>query len=158
MELEIRIIVVTGGGSGIGRPLVERFAQESPRGIVVVDRDADAAEAAVRQVGGLAVTADLTREAEVERVIAEADAHFGPVDVFCSNAGIVPPVGGFDAPDEGWQQHWNIQVMAHMCAARALVPAMAARGESNLLNVASAAGLLMSPGAVPYTVTKRRTS
>ncbi|NUP51101.1 MAG: SDR family oxidoreductase [Catenulispora sp.] len=154
MELENRTIVVTGGGSGIGRAMVERFAKERPRGIVVADRDAAAAGEVARQVGGLAVTADLTAEAEVKRVIAEAEARFGPVDVFCSNAGIVPPIGGFDAPDQGWRQHWDIHVMAHMWAARALVPAMAARGEGYLLSVASAAGLLMSPGAVPYTVTK----
>ncbi|GHA78276.1 MULTISPECIES: SDR family oxidoreductase [Streptomyces] len=154
MELENRTIVVTGGGSGIGRAMVERFAKEQPRGLVVVDRDGEAAAAAAEQVGGLAITADLTSEAEVKRVIAEAEDRFGPIDVFVSNAGIVPPLGGFEVPDEGWLQHWNIHVMAHVWAARALVPAMAARGEGYLLNTASAAGLLMSPGAVPYTVTK----
>jgi NAD(P)-dependent dehydrogenase (short-subunit alcohol dehydrogenase family) len=154
MELENQTIVVTGGGGGIGRAMVERFAKERPRGIAVVDQNGEAAIASAERVGGLAIVADLTRESEVRRAISEAEAEFGPVDLFCSNAGFVPPVGGFDVPDEGWLRHWNVHVMAHVWAARALVPAMVARGHGYLLNTASAAGLLMSPGAVPYTVTK----
>lgn len=154
MELENRTIVVTGGGSGIGRAMVERFAKNSPRGIAVVDQNGEAARSVASQVGGLAITADLTTESEVQRVIAETEAEYGPIDLFCSNAGIVPPVGGIDVPEDGWRKHWDIHVMAHVWAARALVPAMAERGEGYLLSTASAAGLAMSPGAVPYTVTK----
>jgi NAD(P)-dependent dehydrogenase (short-subunit alcohol dehydrogenase family) len=154
MDLGGRTIVVTGGGSGIGRAMVERFAEESPRGIAVVDQNGAAARSVADQVGGLPITADLSSEAEVQRVIAETRARYGDIDLFCSNAGIAPPVGGVEVPDEGWQKHWNIHVMAHVWAARALAPAMVERGEGYLLNTASAAGLLMSPGAVPYTVTK----
>lgn len=154
MELTDRVIVVTGGGSGIGRAMVERFTAEHPRGIAVVDQNGDNARTVADRVGALAVTADLTSESEVRRVIAEAEARFGPVDVFCSNAGIVQPVGGPDVPDEGWLKHWNLHVMSHVWAARALMPGMAERGSGYLLNTASAAGLLMLTGALPYTVTK----
>lgn len=154
MELENRTIVVTGGGSGVGRAMVERFAAERPRGIAVVDRDGAAAGAVADRVGGLAVAADLSCEAEVVRVIGTVEARLGPIDLFCSNAGTASPVGGFDVADDDWYRQWKIHVMAHLWAARALVPAMAARGEGYLLNTASVAGLLMLPGAVPYTVTK----
>jgi NAD(P)-dependent dehydrogenase (short-subunit alcohol dehydrogenase family) len=154
VELSDRVIVITGGGSGIGRAMAERFAAERPRGIVVVDQNGDSARTAADQVGALPVTADLTRESEVLRVITETEKHFGPVDVFCSNAGIVQPVGGLDVPDEGWLKHWNLHVMSHVWAARALVPGMTERGSGYLLNTASAAGLLMLTGAVPYTVSK----
>lgn len=154
MELQDRTIVVTGGGSGIGRAMVERFAKDNPAGITVVDRDGEAARMVAEAVNGLAITADLSRESEVLRVIAQSEARYGPIDLFCSNAGIGPPVGGVEVPDDGWQTHWNIHVMAHVWAARALVPAMAGRGEGYLLSTASAAGLVMAPGAVPYTVTK----
>ena len=154
MELENQTIVVTGGGSGIGRAMVERFALEHPHGIAVVDRNGAAADAVAARVGGLAVPADLASEAEVVRVIGTVEARFGPIDLFCSNAGIARPVGGLDVPDEDWYRHWNIHVMAHLWAARALVPAMLERGAGYLLNTASRAGLLMLAGAVPYTVTK----
>jgi NAD(P)-dependent dehydrogenase (short-subunit alcohol dehydrogenase family) len=114
-----------------------------------------AARAVADKVGGLALTADLSRESEVLRVIAQTEAHYGPIGLFCSNAGVGPPTGGVEVPDDGWQTHWNIHVMAHVWAARALAPAMARRGEGYLLSTASAAGLLMAPGAVPYTVTKQ---
>jgi NAD(P)-dependent dehydrogenase (short-subunit alcohol dehydrogenase family) len=154
VELQDRIIVVTGGGSGIGRAMVERFAKDNPGGISVVDRDGEAARKVADAVNGLAITADLSRESEVLRVIAQTEAKYGPINLFCSNAGVGPPIGGFEVPDDGWQTHWNIHVMAHVWAARALVPAMARRGEGYLLSTASAAGLVMAPGAVPYTVTK----
>jgi NAD(P)-dependent dehydrogenase (short-subunit alcohol dehydrogenase family) len=154
MELESRTLVVTGGASGIGRAMVERFAAERPRGIAVVDQNGDAARDVASRVGGVAIVADLTSEAEVRRAIAETEAHYGPIDVFCSNAGVVSPVGDLGVPDDAWQRQWNLHVMAHLWAARALVPGMAARGEGYLLNTASLAGLAMVPGAVPYTVTK----
>ena len=154
VELQDRIIVVTGGGSGIGRAMVERFARNNPRGIAVVDRHGEAARTVADTVDGLAITADLSRESEVLRVITQTQAQYGPIDLFCSNAGVGPPLGGVEVPDDGWQTHWNIHVMAHVWAARALVPAMARRGGGYLLSTASAAGLAMAPGAVPYTVTK----
>jgi NAD(P)-dependent dehydrogenase (short-subunit alcohol dehydrogenase family) len=147
-------VVITGAGNGIGRALAIRFAREQPRGLVVADLDGNAAAAVATAVDGLAVAADLTREDEVLRVIAEAEERFGPVDVYHSNAGRGLPYGGAEVADDGWQHLWNLHVMSHVWAARALLPAMTARGEGYLLNTASAAGLLMAPGATPYTVTK----
>jgi NAD(P)-dependent dehydrogenase (short-subunit alcohol dehydrogenase family) len=94
VELRDRIIVVTGGGSGIGRAMVERFAKDNPGGIAVVDRDGEAARMVADKVDGLAITADLSRESEVLRVIAQIEAQYGPIELFCSNAGVGPPTGG----------------------------------------------------------------
>jgi NAD(P)-dependent dehydrogenase (short-subunit alcohol dehydrogenase family) len=153
MELYGKHVVVTGAGSGIGRAMAKRFATEAA-GVVVVDRDGAAARRVADEVGGLAVIADVGEEREILRVIAEAERIYGPIDLFCSNAGLAEPLGGLDAADEGWLRQWNVHVMAHVWAARALVPAMIRRGGGYLLSTVSATGLLMVPGAVPYTVTK----
>ena len=129
VELRDRIIVVTGGGSGIGRAMVERFAKDNPGGIAVVDRDGEAARVVADRVDGLAITADLSRESEGLRVIAQTEAQYRQIDLFCSNAGVGRPSGGVEVPDDGWQTHWNIRVMAHVWAARALAPVMVRRGE-----------------------------
>ena len=154
MELRGRAIVVTGSGGGIGRAMVRRFVNEDPRGLVVVDLDEDAASAVADEVGGLALAADIGLEADILRVVEEAHRAYGPIDVWCSNAGIGGPSAGPEAPDETWQRLWEVHVMSHVWAARALLPEMLERGEGYLFNTASAAGLLMSPGAMPYTVTK----
>ena len=106
--------------------MVERFAKDNPGGIAVVDRDGEAARMAADKVDGLAITADLSRESEVLRVIAQTEAQYGQteaqygqIDLFCSNAGVGRPSGGVEVPDDGWQTHWNIHVMAHVWAARA---------------------------------------
>jgi NAD(P)-dependent dehydrogenase (short-subunit alcohol dehydrogenase family) len=153
MELDGKHVVVTGGGSGIGRAMAARFATVAA-GVVVVDRDGAAARKVADEVGGVAIAADVSREREILRVIAEAERVYGPIDLFCSNAGQAQPLGALDAADEGWLTQWNVHVMAHVWAARALVPAMVRRGGGHLLSTVSAVGLLMVPGAVPYTVTK----
>jgi NAD(P)-dependent dehydrogenase (short-subunit alcohol dehydrogenase family) len=112
MKLENHAIVVTGGGSGVGRAMVERFAVERPRGIAVVDRDGAAARAVADRVGGLAVAADLTCEAEALRVIAAIEARYGPIDLCCSNGGIAAPVDGFAVPDQS-REHWNIAAVLY---------------------------------------------
>ncbi|MET0133509.1 MAG: SDR family oxidoreductase [Kibdelosporangium sp.] len=154
MELSGRHVVVTGGASGIGEALVNRLAEENPRGIVVVDLDEDRARGVAQRAGGLPIRADVGQEPEILRIIAEAENRYGPVDVFISNAGIARPLGGPEIGDAGWQRLWEVHVMAHVWAARALLPAMIERRDGYLVNTASAAGLLMSPGAMPYTVTK----
>ena len=146
--------MVTGGGSGMGRAMLRRFAAEGPRHLVAVDANEAAAQTVAEELGGLAVAADVGREAHILEVIRQAEAVAGPIDVWCSNAGISGPTAGPEAPDEVWQTLWDVHVMSHVWAARALVPGMIERGEGYLFNTASAAGLLMSPGAVPYTVTK----
>lgn len=149
-----KVIVVTGGGNGIGAALCRRFAAEAPRGIVVADVDRVAAESVAVEVGGLAVPTDVSVEAEVTRLVARANAAFGPIDLFCSNAGIFGEEGGPEVPNATWQRIWDINVMAHVYAARAVLPQMLARGHGYLLNTASAAGLLTMLGAAPYAVTK----
>jgi NAD(P)-dependent dehydrogenase (short-subunit alcohol dehydrogenase family) len=155
MELRDKVVVVTGGGNGIGRALVRRFAQEAPRGIVVADIDSAGAQQVAEALGDVAVpvAADVGVEADVHHLVQVAEARWGPVDLFCSNAGIAVG-GGFEASDEDWDRIWRINVLAHVFAARAVLPSMLARGEGYLLQTASAAGLLSQIGSAPYSVTK----
>jgi NAD(P)-dependent dehydrogenase (short-subunit alcohol dehydrogenase family) len=155
MELAGRICVVTGGGSGIGRALCERFAAEGARHVVVVDRDADAALTTAQAIGpqASARTADVAVEADVQAVVDHTEDEVGPIDLFASNAGVLSALG-LDAADDGWNRLWSINVMAHVFAARAMVPRMLERGHGYLLSTASAAGLLSQPGDAPYSVTK----
>jgi NAD(P)-dependent dehydrogenase (short-subunit alcohol dehydrogenase family) len=155
MELRDRICVVTGGASGIGQALCQRFAAEGARAVVVVDRDADGALATADALGAraTALTADVTVEADVEAVVERAEAEIGPIDLFASNAGILG-FGGIEAPDTVWESVWSVNVLAHLYAARAMVPLMLERGGGYLLSTASAAGLLSQPGDAPYSVTK----
>ena len=153
MKLADKVVVVTGGANGIGRAMVRRFSTEKPRGVVVADLDLKAAEAVAREIGGLAVACDVSREGDIVRAIERAKEKYGPVDLFCSNAGI-SVAGGVEAPDSEWRRIWDVNVMAHVWAARALVPEMVARGSGYLLSTASAAGLLSMVGAAPYAVTK----
>jgi NAD(P)-dependent dehydrogenase (short-subunit alcohol dehydrogenase family) len=154
MRLADRVAVVTGGASGIGRALCRRFAAEGARGIVVADRDAAGAEAVAKEIGGLAVATDVAVEAEVVRLVERAAAAYDRIDLFCSNAGIGGTPGGVEVPDEVWRRMWDVNVMAHIHAARAVLPGMLARGEGYLLQTASAAGLLTQVGSAPYSVTK----
>jgi NAD(P)-dependent dehydrogenase (short-subunit alcohol dehydrogenase family) len=155
MELADKVAVVTGGGNGIGRALSRRFAAEGAHGVVVVDRDADAVRAVADELGdrALGLTADVAVEADIVNVVERTEEHFGPVDLFCSNAG-VGGGGGVEAADEVWNDIWAINLMAHVYAARAVLPSMIARGDGYLLNTASAAGLLTNIGNAPYTTTK----
>ena len=158
MDLAGRVVAVTGGASGIGRALCRRFAAEGAVAVAVADLDGAGAEAVAGEVersGGraLAVTADVTRELDVVALIERTESELGPIDLFCSNAGIAVN-GGVDAPDADWQRIWAVNVMAHVYAARELIPRMSSRGGGYLLNTASAAGLLTNLGAAPYSVTK----
>jgi NAD(P)-dependent dehydrogenase (short-subunit alcohol dehydrogenase family) len=155
MELTDKVVLVTGGAHGIGRALCERFVAEGARGVAVVDRDATTAEEVAAALGerALGLAADVSREADVVAAVEATEARFGPIDLMVSNAGI-GTMAGIDAPDEAWQGIWDINVMAHVYAARAVVPGMVARGEGYLLNTASAAGLLAQIGDAPYSVTK----
>ncbi len=156
MELTGRHIVVTGGAGGIGRALVRRFAAEGARAVVVADRDLQGARAIAAEIGGgaLAVELDAGREDSVRELIATAgDAH-GPIDIFVSNAGVGGAGGGPEAPDDAWDEAWRVNVMAHVWAARALLPQMRERGEGYLINTASAAGLLTQVSSLIYSVTK----
>lgn len=155
MELKDKVALVTGGAHGIGRALCERFVAEGARGVAVVDLDAKASLELARSLGDTAIglAANVAREADVRSAVRVTEERFGPIDLMVSNAGI-GTMQGIDAPDELWQGIWDVNVMAHVYAARAVIPAMVARGEGYLLNTASAAGLLTQIGDAPYSVTK----
>jgi NAD(P)-dependent dehydrogenase (short-subunit alcohol dehydrogenase family) len=153
VELGGRHVVVTGAAGGIGAALGKRFAAEGAR-VTLADIDPERLAAIAGELGALAVPTDVSSEPPIRELIARATAAHGPIDLFFSNAGIGGPVGGPEAPDEEWQRIWQVNVMAHVWAARALLPAMLARGEGYLAATASAAGLLTQISTAPYTVTK----
>jgi NAD(P)-dependent dehydrogenase (short-subunit alcohol dehydrogenase family) len=158
MHVTSRVIVVTGGAEGIGRALVERFHKEGAKAIVVADRNAAGAEAVAKSVGGLALACDVGNEADIQKVVSEAESRAGPIDLFCSNAGIGDfggePNDAASSPNEQWQRGWQVNVMAHVYAARACLPSMISRGRGTFLNTISAAGLLNQIGNAVYGVTK----
>ncbi|MBW2413997.1 MAG: SDR family oxidoreductase [Deltaproteobacteria bacterium] len=153
MKLADKHVVVTGGASGIGRSLCLRFATEGARAVVVADRDEEGAARVAVECGGEPFALDVSDEAGVRALVAQAEERSGPVDLFVSNAGIGIG-GGVEVPDDEWQRIWDINVMAHVYAARALLPGILERGEGYLVSTASAAGLLTQIGSAPYAVTK----
>ena len=153
MKLAGRHAVVTGGASGIGRALARRFSAEGAKAVVVADLDGDGAGQVASEIGGLGLAVDVTDFEQVRSLVERAEQQNGPIDLFCSNAGIAIP-GGVEVPDDAWQRIWDVNLMAHVYAARAVLPGMIARGEGYLLNTASAAGLLTQIGSAPYAVTK----
>ncbi len=154
MELADRNVVITGAGSGIGRALAHRFAIERPRALVLADIDAESVAAVAREVGGHAVATDVSDEREIQSLVAQARELGGPIDLFCSNAGVGGPGGGPEVSDEDLDRTWKINVMAHLWAARAVLPEMVERGEGYLMSTASAAGLLTQVSALAYSMTK----
>jgi len=153
MDLKDKIVVVTGAASGIGRALAHRFAQDGAKLVVCADRNTEGVEETAAAIGGVAFTTDVSREADIQHLIDTVEREHGPIDLFCSNAGIGYG-GGAEVSDERWQRIWDINVMAHVWAARHLVPRMIARGGGYLFSTASAAGLLSQIGSAPYAVTK----
>lgn len=153
MDISNRVVIVTGGASGIGKALCERFAQDGARAVVVADLDEEGAQTVASAIGGLGLRVNVASEAEVQQLVQTATERFGQVDVFCSNAGIIARADE-DASNGEWQRHWDVNLMAHVYAARAVLPQMIARGEGYLVQTASAAGLLSQVNAAPYSVTK----
>ncbi len=154
MELRDRHVVVTGGAGGIGRALVRAFLAEGARAVVVADRDLQRAQSVAEEVGGLAIGFDAGQESSVRALIEQASEANGTIDVFVSNAGVPGAMGGVQDGDEVWEESWRVNVMAHVWATRALLPAMRERGEGYLINTASAAGLLTQVSSLIYSVTK----
>lgn len=148
-----KVIVVTGGGNGIGAALCRRFAADGAKAVVVADIDDASAQRVAREIGGLGVRTDVTRESDLQRLAADVAGRYGAIDLFCSNAGIAVD-GGEETPDSEWQRCWDVNVMAHVLAARAVLPGMLARGEGYLLQTVSAAGLLTHIHSATYAVTK----
>ena len=161
MDIKDRVVVVTGGAAGIGRALCRAFAEHGARAVVVADVDGAGAAKVAAELGSaghraLAVHCDVAVESEVIALVAAAESSFGPVDIFCANAGIVVP-GGVEVLDADWERIWKINVQSHIYAARAVLPSMLDRGEGYLVHTASAAGLLTQLGSAPYAVTKHAT-
>ena len=154
MELKDRFAVITGGSGGIGRAMAEAFLREGAGGVMLADLDAAAVSEAAAALGCDGMACDVTREADVQALAQAAEEKYGRIDLFCSNAGAGGPGVLTDAENEVWQKQWELHVMAHVYAARAVLPGMLERAEGYLLNTASAAGLLAALGSGPYTVTK----
>ena len=154
MDIRDKVAVVTGAAGGIGSAIAQRFAVEGARAVVVADIDLERAEAVASTCGATAVRCDVSREADI-RLLAEATRErHGRIDVYVSNAGILGQRGGIELDDGLWTAMWQIHAMAHVWAARAVVPEMAGRGDGYFVVTASAAGLLSIVESAPYAVTK----
>lgn len=153
MQIAGKTIAITGGGKGIGRALALRFAREGAKHVAVADLDGEAARAVAKEIGGFGAQVNVASEAELTVFIDAVEQRHGPIDMFCSNAGIARGMG-LETSNEVWRQVMDVNVMAHVYAARVLVPRMVARGGGYFLNTASAAGLLAQIGNVTYSVSK----
>ena len=153
MDIRDRVVVVTGAASGIGRALAECFAANGAARVVCADLNGPGAEETAAAIDGVARTVDVSREDDIRELIETTESQVGPIDLFCSNAGIAT-MGGPEVSNDAWQKIWEINTMAHVWAARHVVPRMIERGGGYLLNTASAAGLLSQIGSAPYAVTK----
>jgi NAD(P)-dependent dehydrogenase (short-subunit alcohol dehydrogenase family) len=153
MELRDKVTIVTGAGRGIGASLARRLTFEGARAVYVVDQDEAPAREVAAQCGGIPVVADVTREVQIQQLVATACDKFGRIDLFCSNAGIMQE-GGLEVTDAQWQRAWEVNFLSHVYAARAVIPRMIEQGGGHLVQNASAAGLLTQLGAAPYSVTK----
>jgi NAD(P)-dependent dehydrogenase (short-subunit alcohol dehydrogenase family) len=155
MILRDQVAVVTGAASGIGRALSERFAQEGARAVVLADRDAQGATDVAAAIGerASAVACDVADRGQIAALISRTEATCGCIDLFCANAGILQ-LGGLEASNDVWEQSLAVNLMAHVRAARELVPRWSAQRRGYLLITASAAGLLTQPGSAPYAVSK----
>jgi NAD(P)-dependent dehydrogenase (short-subunit alcohol dehydrogenase family) len=153
VEIRSKVVVVTGAGSGIGAAMARRFAKEAPAALVLADIDVDAASDVADETGGVAVLTDVA-DPEANRALIEGtEDRFGPIDLFCANAGI-GMVGDEQDEVSVWERMWAVNVMSHVHAARFLIPAWRARGEGYFLATVSAAGLLTNLKAAQYSVTK----
>jgi len=156
MEIQGKVAVVTGGASGIGAGMAQRFARDGARGVVVADVNLERAQGVADAIGpqAIAVRCDVSQEADIRALVEAANQRFGQIDVYFSNAGILGRMGGFELEDALWDRMWQIHAMAHVWAARAVLPDMEKRGEGYFIITASAAGLLNIVESAPYGVTK----
>ena len=153
MDVAGKVVVVTGGASGIGRALAERFADDGAKGVVVADLDQEGATDVATDLGNaIAISCDVADPAHADVLIGAAEQAFGPVDLFCANAGVA--VGEDLATPADWDLAFNVNVRAHIAAAERLVPGWLERGSGYFLTTASAAGIVSQIGSAPYAVTK----
>ena len=155
MELQDRIAVITGAGSGIGRALAQRLAARGARAVICTDLRGADAEATAADIGPVASAAalDVADSAAIAALVTDTESRHGGIDLFVSNAGYGQR-GGLDLPLEDWQRMMNVHTWSHLAAAQAVIPGMLARGGGYLLNTASAAGLLTQMDSGPYAVSK----
>ncbi len=153
MKIENKVCVVTGGANGIGEALARRFHAEKARAVVVADLDGARAQKIAAEIGGVGMRVDVAREEEIQNLVKQTTDHFGQIDLFCSNAGIFVEADVF-TPNDVFAKMRDIHVMAHIYAARAVLPAMLERGDGYLLQTVSAAGLITSLESVTYAMTK----
>ena len=154
MELNGKVAVITGGSGGIGRAMAQAFLKEGARAIVLADLSDDAVKAAAAEIGCDGMACDVTNEQQIIDLVNFTLGKYGQIDLFCSNAGAGGAGVLADAENEVWQKQWELHVMSHVYAARAVLPGMIERGDGYILNTASAAGLLAALGSGPYSVTK----
>jgi NAD(P)-dependent dehydrogenase (short-subunit alcohol dehydrogenase family) len=156
MDIQGKVAVVTGGASGIGAGMAQRFAQDGAAGVVVADVNLERAQGVAAAIGpqALALRCDVSREADIQALARAARERFGRIDIYFSNAGILGKMGGIELDDALWDSMWKIHGMAHVWAARAVIPEMVERGAGYFLVTASAAGLLNIVETAPYGVTK----
>lgn len=153
MQLEGKVIVITGAGSGIGAAMARRFSTESPAGLMLADLNSETVGAVAADIGAAHYQMDVSDPEANRQLIESTEAMFGPVDLFCANAGY--GVAGTEQSDpESWDDMWRVNVMSHIHAAKHLIPGWLARGQGYFLSTASAAGLLTNLGAAQYSVTK----
>tara|TARA_B100000809_G_scaffold61836_1_gene58619 strand:- start:305 stop:1087 length:783 start_codon:yes stop_codon:yes gene_type:complete len=153
MELDNKVCVITGGASGIGAATCRAFAAKGAR-VVVTDINMEGARQVAEEIGGLAIACDVSVEAEVNNLVAESEKQLGPIDLLFNNAAVATGGNPLNTPIDVWQDQWNINVMAHVYAVRAVLPGMLARGQGYLLHTASMAGILTSQGNLTYATTK----
>ncbi len=153
MDIANRIMVVTGGASGIGKALAEALHREGARHVVVADRNEAGAKEVADAIGGTGVGLDVADEGAVRDLVAATTSNIGPIDLFMSNAGYVT-MGGLEVPNKEINDMWDVHVMSHVYAARAVLPSMIERGEGYIMSTASAAGLLTQLGSLAYSLTK----
>ena len=154
MKIHDKVAVITGGSGGIGQAMARAFVAGGARAVVLADLDESALTKAAAEIGCDYMPCNVCDEAAVGALVEMTLADHGRIDLFCSNAGAGGRGGLTDASNEDWNDLWQLHVMSHLYAARAVLPGMLARSEGYLLNTASAAGLLAALGSGPYTVTK----
>jgi len=153
MDLQDKVSIITGGASGIGAASARLFARQGAK-VVVADRNAAGAQAVANEIGGVAIGCDVAQEPDIQRLVHEAERAYGPVDLFFSNAGVATGTDPLETPVALWQEQWEINVMAHVYAIRAVLPGMLERGAGYLIHTASMAGILTTHGNAVYATTK----
>ncbi len=155
MEIEGKLVVVTGAASGIGRALAVRFAEEGARHVVCADLDVEYVEETAASIGesASAVSLDVSDQKAIESLVADLEENAGGIDIFVSNAGYAQG-GGLGLPSEDWKKMMEVHAWSHLYAAQAVIPKMIERGGGYLLNTASAAGLLTQFDSGPYAISK----